>query len=69
MIFGINLIVNYFKIGQQISIADHFSDDQTLITYMKVRGIDTDRTLPETQNIYQYVIAFNIDFTRATTKP
>lgn len=63
-----DLIVGYFKIGQTIPIADHANDDQDVITYMKVRKIVDDRTLPEDQVLYQYVVSFEIDFTKATTR-
>jgi hypothetical protein len=63
-----DVIVGYFTTGQEIPIADHDSDDQTVITYMKVRRIADDRPLPEDQNTYQYVISFEIDFTKATTR-
>lgn len=64
-----DIIAGYFTIGQTIPIADHVNSSQTTITYMKVRGIDDDRILPETQNLYQYIISFNIDYTKAVTKP
>jgi len=63
-----DLILKYFKFNKQVTIYDY---DGTLadIGHMTVRNIIDDFPLEERQNLYQYVISWEIDLTRHYTKP
>ena len=67
--YRIKEIVNkYFKIGSDISVLDYANSGTTLINKMRVRSFDTDFSLPETNELLQYVLAYELNFTELTTK-
>ena len=74
-----DLVAKYFKIGQKIGLYD-YDDDSSFLTWMEVRKFVNDFALEEgsddnmnnadvDQNFWQYVLAFEIDFTRKVTEP
>ena len=62
-----DIVLHYFKFGQQITIYD-YDGDLSSIGNMTVRNISDDFALEERQNIYQYVVSWEIDLTRHYTK-
>jgi len=62
-------IVNYFKVGQSISIKDHLSGatSPTTLNYLKVRRLITDRPIPS-EDLLQYTLTWEMDYTELTTE-
>uniref|UniRef100_A0A6M3IDV3 Tail protein n=1 Tax=viral metagenome TaxID=1070528 RepID=A0A6M3IDV3_9ZZZZ len=64
-----DIVVDYFKIGTEIDINDWASGSGTSLTeHLKVRSIVNDSMLPETDTTYEYILAFELTYTRSTTK-
>jgi len=61
-------IANYFGIGQSINLK-HYIGDSSQLDIIKVRDIVNDSPMPEAQTLYQYIIAFELSYTRETNKP
>ncbi len=62
-----DVVAGLFTIGKDITLKDYVSSGTT-ITNMRVRDIVNDFSMPETDTIYQYVFAVEMDYTRQTTK-
>ena len=64
-----DIIVDYFKIGKGIDISDWAGGSGTYTgEHLKVRNIVNDSLLPETDTTYEYILAFELTYTRSTTK-
>ena len=61
-----DIINGYFKIGKTV---DLYQSGTTVIDKFKVRRILTDSSLPETNELLNYVYAVEADFTKITTNP
>ncbi len=61
-------IFNYFKVKQNIALRSYADSGTTLLAYMQVREVVTDRVIGETNEYYQYATAFSLDFVRKTTE-
>jgi len=62
-------VANYFKIRQDISIRDYDAGGTTTVDNFRVRNVNVDFPLPETQTLYQYAIAWDLVYTRVTDNP
>jgi len=64
-----DIVADYFKIGKGIDISDWYGGSGTSTgEHLIVRDIITDSALPETDTTYEYVLAFELSYTRQTTK-
>ena len=69
-------VANYFKIGEDISIADYVSGSTSQIAFLRIRSLVTDSpvgdstagSVGETQTLYQYAFAVEANYTRSTTE-
>jgi len=61
-------VAQFFKIGEDIPLYDYVSGT-TFVDNLRVRSIETDFTLPETDELLQYVIAWEMDYTKITSNP
>ena len=64
-----DIVANYFKIGEDIDIKNYAEGGTTQITNMRVRELVTDSPIPETNEYYQYSLAYNINWTRMCIQP
>src|SRR3990167_4545691 len=56
-----DIVADYFKIGKDISIANYVSGT-TALDNLRIREVVTDSPLPETSTMYQYVLAWNMNY-------
>lgn len=64
-----DLVDNYFKIRNAINIKNYIDDDSSNVGLVRVNELITDTALPESQNLYQYCLAWELYMTRETIKP
>jgi len=64
-----DIVADYFKIGKGIDISDWAGGSGTSTgEHLKVRSIVNDSALPETDVTYEYILAYELTYTRSTTK-
>jgi hypothetical protein len=62
-----DMVAGHFKIGQDITLYEE--SGTTSLNKLRVREIVNDQSLPETNELLQYIYAVRMDFTRLTDKP
>jgi len=61
-------VANYFRVKQNIDIKDYINSGTTQLDVLVVRDIVNDNPLSEDNEYYQYVMAWELDYTRLTTQ-
>jgi len=56
-------VVNYFRIGQDISLRDYAASGSTLICYMRVRDLMEDSSLQDDNELLGYKVKVMLNFT------
>ena len=59
-------MVNYFRIRQDIDIKDYVNSGSTPVGRLVIRKTVNDNPLTESNEFYQYVMAWELDYTRLT---
>jgi len=62
-------VANYFRVRQNINVKDYVNSGTTQLDILVVRRMVNDNPLPESNEYYQYVIAWELDYTKLTTQP
>lgn len=60
-------VINYFRIGQDISLRDYAASGSTLICYMRVRDLKEDNPQTDDPDLMKYKIGLELDFTEMVT--
>ena len=61
-------VANNFPIGKNITIKDYSGASTVTICSMKVRTMINDSPMPQREGLLQYVVAWEIDYLRETSK-
>ena len=64
-----DVVANYFKIGQQIGIANYIGGSTVAVGYLEVDQLVTDMSIPTKDEFNQYSLAWEIRWTELTTNP
>ncbi len=62
-----DIILAYFKIGNDITIKNYVGDGLTTVDTMRIRSVE-DILLPEREEFYQHAISIEMEYTRLTTE-